>query len=69
LDFLQYYNTLDCLPFLEAIEKHVHVYKKMNLDAFNNAISLPGLTKINLFNSMPRGDFLPQLQKATLDVD
>jgi len=34
LDFLRYYNTLDCLPFLEAVEKHVDVYKKMNLDAF-----------------------------------
>jgi len=34
LDFLRYYNTLDCLPFLEAVVKHVDVYKKMDLDAF-----------------------------------
>jgi len=35
---------------------------------FNNAISLPGLTMINLFNSMPRGDFFSTPSKTNSDV-
>jgi len=54
--------------FLEAVEKHVDVYEKMNLDAFNNAISSPGLTMINLFNTMPRGDLFTTPSKSNSDI-
>jgi len=40
----------------------------MNLDAFNNAISFPVLTMINLFNSMPRGDFFTTPSKNNSDI-
>ena len=42
-DFLEYYNNLDVIPFIEAIEKMKSFYKNKKLDLFKDGVSLPGL--------------------------
>lgn len=42
-DFLEWYNNLDVLPFVEAIEKMKEFYKLKRLDIFKDGVSLPGL--------------------------
>ena len=59
---------MDCIPFLEAIEKHVDIYRDMNIAAFTDGISLPGLTLKNLFQSMPKGEFFSKPSKRNSDL-
>ena len=42
-DFLEWYNNLDVLPFIEAVEKMKQFYKMKKLDIFKDGVSLPGL--------------------------
>ena len=42
-DFLEWYNSLDVLPFIEAVEKMKTFYKAKKLDLFKDGVSLPGL--------------------------
>lgn len=43
-DFLVWYNNLDVLTLLEAVDKQSRVYAPKRIDMFKGAISLPGLT-------------------------
>ncbi len=38
-DFLEWYNNLDVLPFIEAVEKMKDFYKLKRLDIFNDGVS------------------------------
>ncbi len=40
-DFLEQYNNLDVLPFIEAVEKMKTFYKAKKLDLFKDSVSLP----------------------------
>jgi hypothetical protein len=42
-DFLEWYNILDVLPFIEAVEKMKTFYKAKKLDLFKDGVSLPGV--------------------------
>jgi hypothetical protein len=42
-DFLEWYNNLDVLPFIDADEKMNMFYKNKKLDLFNDGVSLSGL--------------------------
>ncbi len=37
-DFLEWYNNLDVLPFIEAVEKMKTLYKNKKLDLFKNGV-------------------------------
>ncbi len=39
-DFPQWYNNLDVLPFIEAVEKKIDFLKK--IDLFKDGVWLPG---------------------------
>ena len=45
-DFLVYYNNLDVLPMVEAIEKMQAMYMDRDLDFLKCSISVPGLARI-----------------------
>ena len=52
-DYLTWYNNLDVVPFLEALEKQVKFYREeLKVDMFKDGISVPGLTLKYLFNSI-----------------
>ncbi len=51
-DFLCWYNELDVLPFLKAVENMFNFYQNLDVDMFKDAISVPGLTLRYLFKSL-----------------
>ena len=48
-DFLIWYNNLDVVPFLSALEKQVNIFSQKGIDMLKSAISLPGLATRWLF--------------------
>ena len=50
-DFLEWYNNLDVLPFIESVEKMKTFYKAKRLDLFKDGVSLPGLVLKYLMKS------------------
>lgn len=48
-DYLIYYNNLDVLPFVQAVERLQKYYFDRNIDIFKTSISLPGLARQMLF--------------------
>lgn len=54
-DVLMWYNNLDVVPFLEALEKMVTFYKEREIDVFKDGLSVPGLTTKYLFQ-MAKGE-------------
>ena len=51
--YLEYYSSLDCLPFVEALEKMKAFYNSKNLCPFMNASTLPGIVERYLFDTLP----------------
>ena len=51
-DLLIWYNNLDVLPFLQALEKQFAFYTERGVDPFKEAISVPGLTLKYLFKTV-----------------
>ena len=49
-DFLVWYNNLDVVPFLEAVEKMSQFWQERKIDMFKDGISVPGLTLKYLFS-------------------
>ena len=49
-DFLVWYNNLDVVPFLEAVEKMTQFWQERKIDMFKDGISVPGLTLKYLFS-------------------
>ena len=49
-DFLVWYNNLDVVPFLDAVEKMSHFWRERKIDMFKDGISVPGLTLKYLFS-------------------
>ena len=43
-DLLKFYNRRDTVPFLEALNKQIAVYRDMGLDLLKDAPTLPGLS-------------------------
>ncbi len=54
-DFLIYYNTLDVAPGLKAIEKHMDLLYKLNVDPLKESFSISGVAFLYLF----RKKYLP----------
>ena len=52
-DFLVWYNNLDVLPFLAALEKQSEFYATLHVDMLKDAISVPGITLRYLFKTIP----------------
>ena len=50
-DYLEYYNNLDVIPFIEAVEQMKNFYQDKKLDLFKDGVSLPGLVLKYLMKS------------------
>ncbi|KAG4037163.1 hypothetical protein PC123_g27270 [Phytophthora cactorum] len=44
-DLLIWYNNLDVVPFIKAIEAQRELFKRFDLDMFADGVSLPGLSE------------------------
>ena len=51
-DFLVWYDNLDLVPFLEAVDKMSAFWKERNIDIFKDGVSVPGLTMRYLFSNV-----------------
>ena len=49
-DFLRYYNSLDEIPFVEAMQ---YFYRDLGIDLLKEAWSLPGVARKYLFQNNP----------------
>jgi hypothetical protein len=52
-DFLVWYNNLDIVPFLQAIDKMSNFWQERNIDIFKDGVSVPSLTMKYLFSNIP----------------
>jgi hypothetical protein len=50
-DYLEYYNNLDVIPFIQAVEQMKKFYQSKKLDIFKDGVSLPGLVLKYLMKS------------------
>lgn len=60
-DWLENYNNLDIVPFLEAMEKMRRFYSGLGVDIFKDARSLPGVSLQYLLPRTLKGKDGPQL--------
>ena len=67
-DFLVWYNNLDVVPFLAALEKQVQFYQGLGLDMLKDALGIPGLTLRYLFKGVPRGVYFSLINKKHRDL-
>lgn len=69
LDFLKWYNCLDVVPFLEAIQKQSDVYKLHGIDMLKDGVSVPGLATKWLFQISDTDQFsIPLITRKHEDL-
>ena len=67
-DFLVWYNNLDVVPFLEAVEKMSQFWQERKIDMFKDGVSVPGLTLKYLFSYLPPQTYFSLCDKANSDL-
>ena len=55
---LVYYNLLDCIPFVQAVDNLVIPYKHQNLDIFKRSFSVSGVAKLRMMQKIVKNSFL-----------
>ena len=60
-DWLEYYNNLDVIPFLETLEKMKAYYTKLGVDILKDVVSLPGVSMQYILRGTSRRRNAPQL--------
>ena len=67
-DFLVWYNNLDVVPFLEAVEKMSQFWQERKIDMFKDGVSVPGLTLKYLFSYLSPQTYFSLCDKANSDL-
>ena len=67
-DFLVWYNNLDVVPFIEAVEKMSQFWQDRKIDMFKDGISVPGLTFKYLFSFLGRQTYFSLFDQANSDL-
>ena len=67
-NLLIYYNNLDVVPFVQAVENLLNNYKSQNLDLFKQAFSVSGIAKIIMFKEVDSNDFFLLIPKKHKDL-
>ena len=67
-EFLVWYNNLDVVPFLEAVEKMSRFWQERKIDMFKDGISVPGLTLKYLFSFLDKQTYFSLFDKANSDL-
>ena len=67
-DFLVWYNNLDVVPFLEAVEKMSAFWQERKIDMFKDGISVPGLTLKYLFSYLSPQTYFSLFDQANSDM-
>ena len=67
-DFLVWYNNLDVVPFLDAVEKMRQFWQEREFDMFKEGISVPGLTLKYLFSFLGNQTYFSLFNQANSDL-
>ena len=67
-DFLVWYNNLDVVPFIEAVEKMSQFWQERKIDMFKDGISVPGLTLKYLFLFLDHQTYFNLFDQANSDL-
>ena len=67
-EFLIWYNNVDVVPFLEAVEKMSQFCQERKIDMFKDGISVPGLTLKYLFSYLSPQTFFSLFDQANSDL-
>ena len=67
-DFLVWYNNLDVVPFLDAVEKMRQFWQERGFDMFKEGISVPGLTLKCLFSFLGNQTYFSLFDQANSDL-
>ena len=67
-DFLVWYNNLDVVPFIEAVEKMSQFWRERKIDMFNDGISFPGLTLKYRFSNLSPQTYFNLFDQANSDL-
>ena len=67
-DFLVWYNNLDVVPFLEAVEKMSQFWRERKIDMFKDGISVPGLTLKYLLSFLNEQTYFSLVEQANSDL-
>ena len=51
-DMLIYYNVLDCVPFVQAVENLLQPYLELGLDIFKTLFSVSGVAKLQMIKKI-----------------
>ena len=67
-DFFVWYNNLDVVPFIEAVEKMSQFWRERKIDMFKDGISVPGLTLKYLFSYLSPQTYFSLFDQANSDL-
>ena len=52
-DILVWYNLKDVVPFSEALQNQIDMYKELGVDLLKDGVFVPGITLKYLFKNLP----------------
>ena len=67
-DFLVWYNNLDVVPFLDALEKMGQFWQEREIDMFKEGISVRDLTLKYLFTFLGNQTYFSLFDQANSDL-
>ena len=67
-DFLVWYNNLDVVPFVKAVEKMSQFWRERKIDMFKDGILVPGLTLKYLFSYLSPQTYFSLFDQANSDL-
>ena len=67
-NLLIYYNNLDVVPFVQAVENVLKNYKSQGLDLFKQAFLVSGIAKVIMFKEVDSDVFFPLIPKKHKDL-
>ncbi|CAH3030538.1 unnamed protein product, partial [Porites evermanni] len=67
-NFLVWYNNLEVVLFIEAVEKMSQFWRERKIDMFKDGISVPGLTLKYLFSYLSPQTYFSLFDQANSDL-
>ena len=65
---LIYYNLLDCVPFVQAVENLLQPYLEQGFDIFKTSFSVSGVAKMQMMTKIKKNAFFCLFPKRPGDL-
>ena len=67
-EMLIYYNLLDCVPFVQAVQNPLQPYLQQGLDIFKTSFSFSGVAKLQIMRRIQENTFFCLFPKRHADL-